>query len=53
MKGDENVVLDKAEVVWDLPKNLKKPMKICTYLALSKDDVVFDSPKKDLNAEEC
>jgi hypothetical protein len=49
MKGDENryLVLGKADVVYDLPKNLQKPMKICT-----KEDVVFDSPKISLNVEE-
>ena len=32
MKGDENryLVLGKVDVVYDLPKNLQKPMKICT-----------------------
>jgi hypothetical protein len=37
MKGDENryLVLGKADVVYDLPKNLQK-------LILSKDDVVFE-----------
>ena len=32
MKGDENryLILGKADVVYDLPKNLQNPMKICT-----------------------
>jgi hypothetical protein len=31
MKGDENryLVLGKADIVYDLPKNLQKPMEIC------------------------
>ena len=48
MKGDENryLVLGKANVVYNLPKNLQKPTKICTL-----DDIVFDSPKLYFNVE--